>query len=82
MSVSPAEVESEGEELLSKSQIKWDKKIRTQSSLIKDLHTKLDQAIAENSQIREFLNPTSLQTAFTNALHAAKVGPPKSGLAN
>ena len=39
--------ESEEEEkAVSKSQCKWDKKINTQSSQIKDLHEKLDGAIA------------------------------------
>ena len=60
VSVSPAEVESEGEEVLSKSQTKWDEKISTQSYQIKNLCTKLDHAITENSQIHELLNPTSL----------------------
>ena len=44
--------------------------------------TKLDEAIAENFQIREFLNPSSLQMAFTNALHAAKVGLAKTNSTN
>ena len=39
---------------------------------------KLDKAVAENSQMREFLSLTALQTAFTNALQAAK----KSDLSN
>ena len=46
-----------------------------QSSQIKDLRTKLDQAVAENSQIKEFLSPTALQQAFTTALQATKAGP-------
>ena len=78
MSVSSAEVESEGEEELTKSQIKQDQKISTQSSQIKDLCFKLDEAITENSQIWEILNLASLQMAFTNVLHATKVG--SSGL--
>ena len=68
------EVES-GEEdapLPSKSQIKKDKKISAQSSQIKDLRSKLDQAVAENSQIWELLSPATLTTAFTNALTASK----------
>ena len=56
-----------------KSQTKKDGKINAQSSQIKDLHSKLDQAVAKNSQIREFLSPTSLQKAFTSALQAAQV---------
>ena len=82
MSVSSAEVESEREEVLTKSQSKWDKKISAQSSQIKDLCSKLDQAIAKNSQIQEFLNLASLQTAFTNALHATKVGSSGLGCTN
>ena len=38
---------------------------------IRDLCEKLDGAIAENTQIREWLNPVMLQTAFTNALQAS-----------
>ena len=53
-----------------KSQAKKDKKISAQSSQIKDLRSKLDQAVAENSQIRELLSPATLTTAFTNALYS------------
>ena len=64
--------ESEGEEKTdSKSQRKQDHKISAQSSQIRDLREKLDGAIAENTQIREWLNPEMLQTAFTNALQAS-----------
>ena len=69
------ETKSEGEGAVVKSHsknIKKDGKINAQASQIKELRTKLDEAIAENSQMREFLSPTSLQTAFTNALQAAK----------
>ena len=72
------EIESEEEGAVVKSKIKQDNKISAQSSQIKDLHTKLDQAIAENSQIREFLSPTSLQKAFTSALQATKTGLPST----
>ena len=72
MSTKSIEVESGEEDAPSKSQIKKDKKISAQSSQIKDLWSKLDQAVAENSQIREFLSPASLTTAFTNALTASK----------
>ena len=51
-----AETESEEEGVMTKSQTKKDGKINAQSSQIKDLCTKLDQAVAENSQIREFLS--------------------------
>ena len=69
------ETESEGEGAVVKSHsknIKKDGKINAQASQIKELRTKLDEAVAENSQMREFLSPTALQTAFTNALQAAK----------
>ena len=54
----------------SSSIIKKDKKINTQSAQIKDLRLKLDQAVAENSQIRELLSPATLTMAFSNALSA------------
>ena len=64
--------ESEGEEKpVLKSQHQRDHKISAQSSQIKDLREKLDGAIAKNTQIREWLNPETLQTAFTNALQAS-----------
>ena len=56
----------------SSSTIKKDKKINTQSTQIKDLQLKLDQAVAENSQIRELLSPATLTMAFSNALSATK----------
>ena len=55
-----------------KSHTKKDKKISAQSSQIKDLRSKLDQAVAENSQIRELLSPATLTTAFSNTLMATK----------
>ena len=51
---------------------KKDKKINAQSAQIKDLRLKLDQAVAENSQIRELLLPAMLTMAFFNALSATK----------
>ena len=72
------EVEEEEEEEVpipppsSKSYAKKDKKISAQSSQIKDLRTKLDQAEAENSQIRELLSLATLTTTFSNALMAMK----------
>ena len=51
---------------------KKDKKIHAQSAQIKDLQQKLDQAVAENSQIRELLSPVTLTMAFSNALSATK----------
>ena len=72
MSTKSVEVESGEEDAPSKSQLKKDKKISAQSSQIKDLQNKLDQAVAENSQIRELLSPATLTTAFTNTLMASK----------
>ena len=82
VSTSSIGVESEEEDTVFKSQHKQDKKLNAQSSQIKDLHSKLDGAIAENSQIWELLNPTTLQMAFTNALQAAQSGASKSGSHN
>ena len=79
VSVSAIRAESEEEEPVSKSQHKWEKKISTQSSQIKDLWTKLDGAIAENVQILELLNPSTLQTVFTNVLQASQFKPYSSG---
>ena len=79
ITASSAETESEEEGTVSKSQTKKDGKLNAQSSQIKDLHCKLDQAVAKNSQIREFLSPTSLQKAFTSALQAAQVASGSKG---
>ena len=51
---------------------KKDKKINAQSAQIKDLRLKLDQVVAENSQIRELLSPATLTMAFSNALSMTK----------
>ena len=56
----------------STSIIKKDKKINAQSAQIKDIRLKLDQAVAENSQIRELLLPAMLTMAFSNALSTTK----------
>ena len=74
MSATTTETESESEPVVTKPRskhIKKDGKISAQASQIKELRSKLDEAIAENSQMREYLSPTSLQSAFTNALQAA-----------
>ena len=68
------EAEPEEKSPLQKSKRKQNAKISVQSSQIKDLHTKLDQAVAKNSQIREFLSPTALQQAFTTALQTTQAG--------
>ena len=50
--------ESEGEEKpVLKSQRQRDHKISAQSSQIRDLSEKLDGAVAENTQIREWFKP-------------------------
>ena len=67
---SSVEAESEEKSPLMKSKGRKDAKISVQ-----DLHTKLDQAVAENSQIRKFLSPTALQQAFTTTLQATRAGP-------
>ena len=59
-------------ESVSKSHLKCDAKISAQSSQIQDLHSKLDAAVVENSQMHEYLHPSTLQTAITNVLQAAQ----------
>ena len=44
----------------SRSQQKHEAKMSAQLSQIRDLHSKLDTAIMENSQMWEFLNPSTL----------------------
>ena len=48
------------------------RRLTAQSAQIKDLRLKLDQAVAENSQIRELLSPAMLTMAFSNALSTTK----------
>ena len=65
---------------MTKSQTKKDQ-WEDQCSILPDkgsLHTRLDQAVAKNFQIREFLSPTSLQKAFTSALQAGQTSTSKS----
>ena len=57
---------------MSKSCLKRDAKISAQSSQMQNLHNKLDVAVAENSQMHEYLHPSTLQTAVTNALQAVQ----------
>ena len=63
---SSVEVEQNKQQEQPKSKGKQKDKISAQSSQIKDLHTKLDQVVAENTQIKEFLSPMALQQAFHN----------------
>ena len=72
VSVSSISTKSDRGEAQSKPQHKCEKKISAQSSQIKDLHSKLDSAIGEFSQIQEVLNPSTLQTVVSSALHAAQ----------
>ena len=74
-SISAVEVKAEEKSPQAKSKSKKDSKISAQSLQIKDLQTKLDQAVVENAQIKEFLIPTALQQAFTTALQSTKAGP-------
>ena len=73
-SVTTNQVEADlGEtESVSKSHLKCNAKISAQSSQIQNLHSKLDAAVVENSQMCEYLHPSTLQTAVTNALQAAQ----------
>ena len=67
-------MKSEEEGSLLKSQWKCENKISGQSCHIRDLWGKLHSAVAENSQMWEFLYPSMLQTLVTNALQAAQAG--------
>ena len=82
ISTSSIGVGSEEEGTISTSQHKWDQKIGAQSSQIKDLCTKLDGAIAKNTQIQELLNPATQQMAFTNVLQAAQSGAKNNSSSN
>ena len=66
------EADSGEAESVSKSHLKHDAKISTQSSQIQDLCSKLDAVVAENSQMHEYLHPSTLQAAVTNALQAVQ----------
>ena len=70
-------VEQNKQQEQTKSQGKRKEKISAQSSQIKDLHTKLDQAVAENTQIKEFLSPMALQQAFMTILQVTQPSPNK-----
>ena len=59
-------------ESVSKLHLKRDAKISAQSSQIQNLCNKLDAAVVENSQMHEYLHPSTLQTAVTNALQAVQ----------
>ena len=57
---------------LQRPSLRRTRRLTAQSAQIKDLRLKLDQAVAENSQIRELLSPATLTMAFSNALSATK----------
>ena len=66
------EADSGEAEPVLKLHLKHDVKISAQSSQIQDLHSKLDAAVAENSQMWEYLHPSTLQTVVTNTLQAVQ----------
>ena len=66
------EVDSGETESMSKLCLKCDAKISAQSSQIQDLHNKLDATVVENSQMHEYLHPSTLQATVTNTLQAAQ----------
>ena len=73
--VSAVGTSSEGEEVPLKSQWKCEAKMSTQSSQIRDLHSKLDSVITvEISQMWQFLNPSILWTVVTNVLQTTQPG--------
>ena len=53
---------------LSKNQSKKLAKISAQTAQIKDLRVKLDSAVAENTQMPEYLDPKNFQTCNTNVI--------------
>ena len=53
---------------LSKNQSKNLAKISAQTAQIKDLRVKLDSAVAENTQMHEYLDLKNFQTCITNVI--------------
>ena len=75
VSVSTVESELGDEAAPSKAKQKCKAKINVHNvPRFWDLHSKLDAAIMENSQIREFFELETLQTVVTNALQTAQSG--------
>ena len=74
VSVSTVESELGDDEAPSKTKWKCQKKVSAQSSKIQYLRSKLDTALAENAQVRELLNPITLQTVVTSTLQAVQLG--------
>ena len=54
------------DEGLSKNQHKKIVKVAAQTAQIKDLHVKLDLAVAENNQMQEYLDPKNFQAYITS----------------
>ena len=57
---------------LSKNQHKKIMKVVAQTAQIKDLHVKLDLAVAENNQMREYLDPKNFQACITSVVQEAQ----------
>ena len=68
-----SQVGQEGvDEGLSKNQCKKIAKVATQTAQIKDLHVKLDSAVAENNQMQEYLDPKNFQACITSMVQEAQ----------
>ena len=68
-----SQVGQEGiDEGLSKNQCKKIVKVAAQTAQIKDLHVKLDLAVAENNQMQEYLDPKNFQACITSAVQEAQ----------
>ena len=73
VAVVTSQVGQEGiDEGLSKNQCKKNVKVAAQTAQIKDLHVKLDLAVAENNQMWEYLDPKNFQACITNAVQEAQ----------
>ena len=60
--------QEEVDEGLSKNQCKKLAKVAAQTAQIKDLCVKLDSAVAENTQMREHLDPKNFQACITSTV--------------
>ena len=60
------------DEGLSKNQCKKIVKVAAQTTQIKDLHVKLDLAVAENNQIQEYLDPKNFQACIASMVQEAQ----------
>ena len=60
------------DEGLSKNQHKMIVKAAAQTAQIKDLHIKLDSAVAENNQMQEYLDPKNVQACITSTVQEAQ----------